>query len=485
MTALDSGRALRLHSLSEMSDEERVRSLLDEPEGQWFARKSSRIEGRALADALAGFANAEGGLIAIGLRSGHVEGVRANAHRENDWRQAARTYLQPPVAHRFQTFACTNEAGEPDDIAVIEVDASVEVHRNVRDETYLRVGDENRRLSLAETQELEYDKGQSIYDGRPVRQATLADLDDRLLAAYIRALRTTTPAEAVLSARGLAVADGGITRPTVAGYLLFGREPQREFPEAFIRVLRHQGTVRGSGARSGVLDDRRIEGALTLQIEGAKSWLKKNVPAPLRLGRSGRFRTSSLIPEDAWLEGVVNAVVHRSYSMAGDHTRIEAFDNRIEFESPGRLPGLVRLENIRSTRFARNPRIARGLTDLGYGRELGEGVDRMFEEMDSAGLPEPSFRHLPASLHLTLVAEPELAQILADLPADVTPLVHLLLREARITTSDAMESTGLSRPTAIRYLRLLEDRGFIRHVATSPTDPRATWQLHRGRGLSV
>ena len=105
--------------------------------------------------------------------------------------------------------------------------------------------------------------------------------------------------------------------------------------------------------------------------------------------------------------------------------------------------------------------------------------------MDSAGLPEPSFRHLPASLHLTLVAEPELAQTLADLPADVTPLVPLLLRAARITTSDAMASTGLSRPTAIRYLRLLEDRGFIRHVATSPTDPRATWQLHRGRGLSV
>ena len=143
--------------------------------------------------------------------------------------------------------------------------------------------------------------------------------------------------------------------------------------------MRHQGTVRGSGARSGVLDDRRIEGALTLQIEGAKSWLKKNVSAQLRLGRSGRFRTSSLIPEDAWLEGVVNAVVHRSYSMAGDHTRIEVFDNRIEFESPGRLPGLVRLENIRSTRFARNPRIARCLTDLGYGRELGEGVDLMFE----------------------------------------------------------------------------------------------------------
>ncbi len=87
----------------------------------------------------------------------------------------------------------------------------------------------------------------------------------------------------------------------------------------------------------------------------------------------------------------MNAVTHRSFSLGGDHVRVELFDDRLEVESPGRLPGLVRLENIRSTRFARNPRIARALSDLGYGRELGEGVNRMFEEMNRVGLPDPVY----------------------------------------------------------------------------------------------
>ena len=102
----------------------------------------------------------------------------------------------------------------------------------------------------------------------------------------------------------------------------------------------------------------------------------------------------------------MNAVVHRSYSLGGDHVRVELFEDRLTVESPGRLPGLVRLENIRSTRFARNPRIASAMNDLGYGRELGEGVDRMFQEMELAGLPDPVFTQGPASVLVTLLADP-------------------------------------------------------------------------------
>ena len=81
----------------------------------------------------------------------------------------------------------------------------------------------------------------------------------------------------------------------------------------------------------------------------------------MRLGTRGRFTRSTIIPEFAWLEAIVNAVTHRSYSIGGDHIRVEIFDDRIEIGSPGRLPGLVRIDNLRSTRFARNPRIARAL----------------------------------------------------------------------------------------------------------------------------
>ncbi len=62
-------------------------------------------------------------------------------------------------------------------------------------------------------------------------------------------------------------------------------------------------------------------------------------PCRRALGASGRFEALPLVPTDAWLEAVVNAVVHRSYSMSGDHIRVDVFDDRIEVESPGAFPG--------------------------------------------------------------------------------------------------------------------------------------------------
>jgi ATP-dependent DNA helicase RecG len=182
------------------------------------------------------------------------------------------------------------------------------------------------------------------------------------------------------------------------------------------------------------------------------------------------------VPEPVWLEAIVNAVIHRSYAMGGDHTRVEVFDDRIDVESPGRLPGLIRLDNIRTTRFARNPRIARALADLDLGRELGEGVSRMYSEMDRAGLPEPVFIQTGASLRVTFLDDPVGARILAALPPGSERFVEHLLRTDRVTTSQAITLLGVSRPTAIAYLRRLEAAGFIEAVRTSPNDPRGFWR---------
>jgi Putative ATP-dependent DNA helicase recG C-terminal len=174
--------------------------------------------------------------------------------------------------------------------------------------------------------------------------------------------------------------------------------------------------VARTGAGANVAADRRLEGPITAQIDLARRLLRRWLPRAIRLQVEGRFGSATLIPEFVWLEGVVNAVTHRSYSIGGDHVRVELFDDRLEVESPGRLPGLVRVDNIRSTRFARNPRIARALSDLGYGRELGEGVNRMFEEMNRAGLPDPVYVQGPASVAVILLADPMSRRILDRLP---------------------------------------------------------------------
>jgi ATP-dependent DNA helicase RecG len=182
----------------------------------------------------------------------------------------------------------------------------------------------------------------------------------------------------------------------------------------------------------------------------------------MRLGSEGRFSRSSIIPEFAWLEAIVSAVTHRSYSIGGDHIGVEIFDDRLEVTSPGRLPGLVRIDNLRSTRFARNPRITRAMSDLGYGRELGEGVNRMFEEMNRNGLPNPVYKQSSASVKVILLADTVVARILEHLPTDSERFAEHPNRMGRVSTSDTVELLGVSRPTVLRSYIISRLRAFSR-----------------------
>ncbi len=459
--------------------EERLLEVLrTRPEDQWFDRTSARTTARHLADLMAGFANAEGGLIVIGIHGGQVEGIAGAGRLANDWRQAAIDLTEPPVRHRFESVPCTNASGQADEVLVCEIESSETVHTNSRGETFLRVGDENRRLGVVAAQELRFDKGQSIFDGTAADGATPKDLDPDLVDRYLRRIHAADRDRA-LAARGLLVPRRGRLAPSVAGLLVLGREPQRTLTQASVRLLRFAGASRETGARSNVLRDRRLEGPLPRQVDAARRLLRRWLPSAIRLGPAGRFAPSPLIPQFAWLEAIVNAVVHRSYSLGGDHVRVELFEDRLTVESPGRLPGLVRLENIRSTRFARNPRIARAMNDLGYGRELGEGVDRMFQEMELAGLPDPVFTQGPASVLVTLLADPLAGRVLRSLPVGSERFVEFLMRTGRVTTSQAVDLFGVSRPTALGYLHQLEGLHLLEHVGSSAKDPRGFWRLRR------
>ncbi|MDO8483487.1 MAG: ATP-binding protein [Candidatus Limnocylindrales bacterium] len=468
-----------LEQLRLLPEDDRIQALLHRREDQWLERTGSRSSARHLADLLIGFANAEGGLITVGLHDGRVEGVSGSG-LVNGWRQAAMDFTEPPVRHRFEMLPCTNHAGDIDEIVVIEVEASEYVHHNVKGETYLRIGDENRKLGSFEARELEYDKGQSVYDGSPVADAVLDDLDDRLVDRYLRRVRAHSPAREVLQSRGLVAFHDGVPRPTVAGLLVLGRSPQSRFPHAHLRLLEYHGASRETGSRANVARDVRIEGALGQQIDRAQRTLRRWLPSAIRLEEEGRFERASVIPEYAWLEAIVNALVHRSYTIGGDHVRVEVFADRLEVESPGRLPGLVRIENIRSTRFARNPRIARALADIGYGRELGEGVNRMFEEMERVGLPDPLYMQGPASVRVAFLADSLAGKVMDALPLGSERFVDYLSRTGRITTTQSVDLFGQSRPTVLGHLHRLAELGLIEHIGTSLKDPRGYWRLRRG-----
>lgn len=464
----------------ELSAEEVDAAFVHPAEGQTLERKGPRIDGRELGNAIIGFANADGGLLVIGIQDGQVLGIDRETEKQvNEWRQASTRFVQPPANLRFELIACRNASGEADRIAVLDIESSARVHRNVKGDVYLRVGDTNRRLSPTEAQELLYDKGESAFDGSAVPEAGGWPFDEQAVSRFLRAIRARSAPAEVLTARGLAVERDGEARATVAGLLVLGTTPQRFLPEASVRVLRYRGASRETGTRANVIADRRIDGPLGQQVRGAARLLRRWLPEAVRLGTDARFAPEALIPEPVWMEAVVNAVVHRSYSMGGDHIRVELFDDRLEVRSPGRLPGIVRPENIRETRFARNPRIARALGDLGYGRELGEGVNRMFEEMARVGLPDPVYAQTSSSVLVTLLADPLARRILDRLPRGSERFVEFASRRGQFTTAEAADLLGVSRPTARRHLYELEGAGLIAHAGSGPKDPRGYWRLAR------
>lgn len=448
-------------------------ALLELVEDQWLERKSARISPRDLADALIGFANADGGLVVVGLHDGEVEGVDGGLARLNDQMQANIDFCVPPVRTKGRLVECINSAGKADHLLAVEIAPSEMVHANQKDEVFLRVGDENRRLSFAQRQELLYDKGQASYEARPVPAASFDCLNQELLDQYVSAVGASDRMR-LLRARGLATK----TELTIAGCLLFGAAPQEFFPEAFIRVLRWRGRERGSGAHQQLLHDRLIEGPIPLQLLKARDLVQEFQPTRRALLADGKFGAVPLVPEDAWLEGIVNAAVHRSYSAAGDHIRIEIFDDRIEISSPGRFPGLVDLsEPLETTRFARNPRIARVCADLNFGQELGEGIRRMFEEMRAAGLNDPIYRQTSGSVQLILLAEPVDRRLEARLPENARRITNALREAERLSTGEVAELLKVSRPVAQRELAALKEAEIIEWVGKSSRDPRAFWRL--------
>lgn len=448
-------------------------ALLAVPEDQWFDRKSARIGARELANGLIGMANADGGVIVVGLSDGEVEGTGRTEKRRNEQLQANLDFCVPPVKAESQLVACRRADGSEDHLLIFDVEPSDAVHMNVRDEVYLRVGDENRRLTFQQREELLYDKGQASYETRPVPEASPDDLDRTLLDQYATAV-AAPDADRLLAARGMS-SNGTLT---IAGVLLFTEYPQRLFPEAFVRVLRYRGRERGTGQRQQLVSDTRLEGPIPRLLLDAQRAVAEVQPVRRALEQTGRFGDVPLVPTDAWLEGLVNAVVHRSYSVAGDHIRVEVFDDRIEIASPGRFPGLVDLTTpLKTVRFARNPRIARVCSDLQFGQELGEGIRRMFDEMRQAGLTDPIYRQTSGSVQLTLSAEPVDRELEARLPEHARAITAALRQAGRLSTGDVVEVLGLSRPTVQRELAALRNEGVIEWVGKSARDPRAYWQL--------
>ena len=447
-----------------------------EPESQWFDRNSAQIKPHKLAESLVALANADGGLLVIGILDGRCEGVDRDPQRQNQWRQAGLDCTQPPVRYNAHLIDCVNLHGEADHLLALDVMPGEQVHATTKDEVYLRVGDSNRKLSFAQRLELQYDRGDTTFELSRPPEASGDRLDADLVAKYADRIGYQDQLR-LLRARDLVDRSD---RLNTAGLLLFGQHPQRPFPQAWVRVLRYEGTELRRGSEQNIKHDVFCEGTLPVQIDRARETILEHLPLRRALGSDGVFDWLPIIPEEVWMEALVNAVVHRAYSNFGDHIRVSIFDDRMEVASPGRFPGVSPPDDLTNVRrFARNPRIARVMSDLAYGQELGEGLRRMVSVMESRGLRRPMIRQTAGGTEVLLSGLFDALSAISTLSPNARRIYALLDHGGDMRTGVVAELAGVARPTALRYLAELESAKLILRVGSSPKDPTAYWTLRR------
>lgn len=463
-----------------------LEKLTKDTESQYFERKSAKLAAKDFAHHLSAFANASGGTVVIGIEDdGTITGV--SAEKENMFRQTAFDYLQIPPVYIVEPITCKTENDEICTILLFHIENSAnEIIKLKNGEAYLRVGDASRKLNAEQFLALEYTKGIKSFESRIVEDASINDLNQDLIAQYAKVLNPTVSSGVdIMKGRGLLKEKNGNLFITVAAILLFGKHPSQFLPAARVRFLRYDGTTAEVGERFNLVKEVNIEKPLPLLLIEARNLLESQMREFQQLGRDGVFKKIPEYPAFAWLEGLVNAVAHRDYSIQGDHIRISMFDDRIEFSSPGRLPSIVTVDNIQTTRFSRNPMIARVLSDFGWVRELNEGVKRIYSDMASFFLDPPKFSE-PNGNTVLLVLKNNIAarsvrkielqkNIFNQFWESLSPLdrelVYYIANVEKCTPRYLTELTGKSRPTITNYLRKLLKQGIIEEHGTSPNDP--------------
>jgi ATP-dependent DNA helicase RecG len=460
--------------------EHKLRELIAGDEGQYFDRKSlfegpsgqkrprdRRAVRDQIAEQIAGFANADGGVVVFGVEDDHsVTGHAYPSDSVDQMLLVPQTRLVPPqvAGHRVVL--------DGFELLVFEIESAPRAVMVDGDGFPYRISDTTSQFSEEKINAIK-DQGLVLSTEARSTSVDLAELDPQLLA---HAMATSGGGDAsaadYLVRRRVADRAGAAIVLREAAVLLFAQRPETIFhPNAGIRVFRVAGTERLTGTRHNVQEFPRIEGNLPSVLSQVRTLLDTLIQRSARL-RDLFFQDMPEYPTFAWQEAIVNGIAHRDYAIHGQSVEVWLYDDRLEVLSPGGLPPEISLDELRLGRPAhasRNPRIARVLAELGVMRDQGEGIPRMFEEMEVAFLPVPMLDVVAGRFRVVLRKEPIFAsvdpswsQAVRALPIALTQkraLIGLVDRE--FANADYCALNGVDRDTAYRELHDLVDRGLL------------------------
>ena len=430
---------------------------------------------RKIAEAMTALANAHGGLVILGATSSRkIVGVQ-DVDIAREMMASAALLPTPPLILPMP------EVIQVDDktLCVSQVPPGLPHVYSLRGQYLVRDGRETRPLMPHELRILLLNRSEAGFESQTPRGATLEALDEAKIQAYREMLQVpdTEDTHDLLLSRGcLAETDKGL-RPTMAGLLLFGKNPQRWLRSAEITGVRYAGPTMSDDF---IRED--IRGVLPDQIRQAEAFVQANMRRGMRISGLEREEVPEY-PVSVVREAIVNAVAHRDYSIRGDNIRILMFSDRMEVYSPGRLPGHITLDNIVEERYSRNEAIVQVLAEMGFIERLGYGIDRMIRVCEEEGLPPPDFTETSAGFKVTIYSRGD-SLVGAGPPTNLYAHLQLnprqekamafLQKHRRITNRDYQALCPEASPETLRRdLADLVDKGLILKIGQK----RATFYI--------
>lgn len=428
------------------------------------------------------FANSAGGQLVVGVEDdGTVAGVADPLAEEERLASLIADSIEPQLVPAIDLVTIAGKT-----VLIVEVPLSTRRPHCMKAQgmaggVYVRLGSTTRQADPALVAELERTARGVAFEDLPELRASLADLD----LAQLGDLRghRTTPEDLV--AMGLAVKQGAQVLPTHAGILAACPDPSRFLPSAWVQC----GRLRGPEGID-LFDQLEIHKPLPQAGDDVMAFLTKHA---YRTGVFGEARRKDVysIPVEAIREVVINALVHASYAERGTPIRVGFYDNCIVVESPGGLVSGMTVETMRGVSRLRNPSLARIFRDAGLIEQWGSGVNRVYSEIEKAGLPAPDIEEIVDRVRVTMhVADHSATPPSSEQDAypgsrdrrhvgryDVGMLSAAM--DGPVHRNDLLEAVGL-KPLSQNYTRHvvpLIEAGLL--AMTVPDKPRSKAQRYR------
>jgi len=357
-------------------------------------------------------------------------------------------------------------------------------------ELQLKIEEQNKdfiqkfKKDLPESENLPVEKV-SKYEKKAIVTAGIKDLSTELIKTYCNHinLKIKIPSNALWDffqkKKFLTInKENSKLVPTVAGLLLFGKNPEIFLEQSIIKAIGYQGFEEGT-----IIDKLNVKGALSEIINESEKFLMRNMKISMQIEGFSRVEVTEY-PVEALREAIRNAVIHRDYAIEGATVMVKKFKDRIVIQSPGELPKPLTLDKIRTLDYSphsRNPVLARAMNDMIFMEELGTGIRRMHEKMLEHNLKPPEFYYnngyftvifygpgeeteISSSVRTEVYEiNPDILSSLNDRQKDILKFLH---KNARIASNDCKTLFNISRETANKDFKELINKDLIVKVGT-------------------